>query len=694
VNPQGTVALCCSGATFIVALYILWRYSGQRLHRFFALEIAGFVTYTLFLFGLAEAPSQAAAAQWMRYGFVLCYVTLFTFYRFSVVFSRAEGLRWTRWLPWVMAVPALTDVAGRLAGQFALPPMQLRPGQGWFPGPEFPYIFLYLPTMLVLLGTALGLLLWRLQRTRFLLERQNLLIMLTAIGVAFCLSFLGLLKQTSILMPLAPLAYVTIITYGLSQRRLLNLSVLMREGAVAALGGVLLTATVALLILGAIKALNVDLGLGALLFAALLFALLYPTQERWARALLGRWLGREVSIRQGLLDYSLLASANPSLDGLVRATLERLVLEHGLARTCLFLPGRDGALACFASFPQQNPPTERLDAAGDVSRTLLGSPQGLDLDSLGWTRRYEKNPPTEGDKEAVTDFLERHHMQACFGLALRGRLRGILLVGAPESGRGLLAEELDFFAALAGQLAGMLENASLEGQVQHADRLTTLGTLAASVAHEIRNSLASINVFMTLFEQRHNDAVFMEKFNRVVGTEIKKLGHLSDDMMNLSRPATQTPGIVDLGLLCERERLLIEPPFRKAQVTLKVQAPEGVLVLGEETRLSQVLLNLLLNALEVSPPQTAVTVDLLRLNEEAEIRIRDHGPGIQPTQMGMLFEPFFTTKETGHGLGLATSRRIVESFGGKLVAANASDGGAEFTVRLPLAQDYKKQAAA
>jgi two-component system sensor histidine kinase HydH len=274
-------------------------------------------------------------------------------------------------------------------------------------------------------------------------------------------------------------------------------------------------------------------------------------------------------------------------------------------------------------------------------------------------------------------------MQACFPLLMRGRLRGLLLVGAPVSGRPLLAHEFDFFSALAGQLAGMAENALLEGQIQHADRLSTLGVLAASVAHEIRNPLASISVFAQLMPQRHGDPVFMEKFTRVVTAEMSKLSRLSDDMMNLARPATQAHRKVDVGLLCERERVLIEPLFRKKGVTLKVSAPEGVLVHGEEIRLSQVLLNLLLNALEVSPRGKSVGVELFRMEHTVEIRVRDEGPGVPAGQMARLFEPFFTTKSDGHGLGLATSKRIIEAFGGSLEAANAPGAGAVFTIRLP-----------
>jgi signal transduction histidine kinase len=692
MNLQCAVAPLCAGTIFLLALYIGWRYSSQRIHRFFFIQLVGVAGYVILLFGLAQAPTQSAAALWMRYGMLLLYAPVFTFYLFCVVFSRAEGLRWARWLPWVLGGLALIDMVVRLLGWCSLPPMELRPGQGWFPGAEWPYLYLYVPTMLALFASALGLLLWRLRRSESVLERQNLLILFAAMGIALGFALTCFLPRFSVLMPIAPLAYVVIITYGLTRSRLLNVKLLVREGAAAALGAVLLTATVALVIIAALKALTVTPGLGALFFAALLFALFYPLEQHLIRLLLGRWLGKEVSIRQGLLDYSLLASANPSFEGLIQVTLERLVRNHGLSRAVLLLPDRGGILKAFSSYPAREAAfDESLESNGTMAKILLASPLGLDLDSLGWTRRYEKNPPKDGADETVRDFLESSGMQACFGLALKGRLRGVLLIGAPVSGRALLAHELDFFGALAGQLAGMVDNAFLEGQVQHADRLSTLGMLSASMAHEIRNPLASINVFMQMIEQRHGDPIFMEKFTRIVGLEIQKLSQLSDDMMNLARPATQSQSIVDLGLLCQRERLLIDHPYRKAGVKLVLKAPDNVLVRGEENRLSQVLLNLLLNALEVSPADTSVTVELLSRESDAELRVRDQGPGIKPELMGQLFEPFFTTKKEGHGLGLATSRRIIESFGGRLEAANGPMGGAEFTVRLPLAKENKSQ---
>jgi signal transduction histidine kinase len=699
---QTAMNLVCAGGNSLIAVYILWRYSTQRLHRLLALQIGGFAGFSLFSAALSGASSLSAASMVMRYGMLLPYVNLFTFYQFAGALSRSDTGIWKRRVLLVAATLAGVDIGGRLMNLLPPPQLEFRVGQGWFPAKDLPYLWLYTPAMLLLLGGALFLLFRRYRQTRSSLERQNLFIVFAAMGAALVLSSMSFSAQISMLLPLSPLAYTSIVAYGLTRRRLLNLNLLVREGAVAALGSVLLTAAVAVVIVGTMRALNTEAGVGILYLSAALFAVLYPIQYAWTRKLLGRWLGKDIRTSQMLLEYSLLASTYPSFDELIGATLERLVRDHGLSSAAILLPGRGGRLAVYARHPAQDgAPAVELHKEGLVAKALLESPGGLDADSLGWTSRYElpgtlagRLLASEESNEAVREFLEATRSQACFPLSLRGRLSGVLLVGAPLSGRALLSNELDFFSALSAQLAGMVENSALEGQVQHADRLSTVGMLAASVAHEIRNPLASISVFVQMLAQRHNDGEFMEKFTRLVPVEVDKLNRLTEDLLGLAKPATRAPRVVDLGMLCHREQQLVAHQFRRRQVRFTINAPEGVLVRGVDSQLSQVFLNLVLNALDMSPAGSSVSVELLRRENEAELRTRDEGPGIAADQMQMLFEPFFTTKADGHGLGLATSRRIVESFGGRLEAANAPGGGAEFTVRLPLAQEHSNQVAA
>jgi signal transduction histidine kinase len=143
---------------------------------------------------------------------------------------------------------------------------------------------------------------------------------------------------------------------------------------------------------------------------------------------------------------------------------------------------------------------------------------------------------------------------------------------------------------------------------------------------------------------------------------------------------------VDLGALAERHRQLMAYQFSRRRVRLKVEAERGVWVGASESELAQVLLNLLLNALDVSPEGAEVALSVRVEGGEARMAVADAGPGISAGARERLFEPFFTTKAEGTGLGLALSRKIVEGAGGRIQADPAANGGSVFSVSLPLLQ--------
>jgi signal transduction histidine kinase len=223
----------------------------------------------------------------------------------------------------------------------------------------------------------------------------------------------------------------------------------------------------------------------------------------------------------------------------------------------------------------------------------------------------------------------------------------------------------------------------LHGQVQQADRLSALGTLAASLTHEIRNPLSSISLFLAMLPQRHQEPAFVERFTRVVGQEVEKLSQLANQMLTYAKP-TVSEQALDLVRLAERTRQLMAYHFAKRRVQLSLQAEGEVVVQGSEAEISQVLVNLLLNALEASAPEQKIHVRVAQEGVWAVLEVTDQGHGMNDEQQAQLFQPYFTTKESGTGLGLATSRRIVQAAGGQITVRSASGQGATFRVTLPL----------
>jgi hypothetical protein len=683
MNAYSISVLTWTLCALLMTAYLRWRYSRQRLHRYLALHFAGIFCWGVFMGGLSWMPNAEDASNWVRYAAILPIFNLFLYFVFARVLTRTEHLRWPLWLAAAVFIPFTIWVLGNWLGLLQTP-VEARAAMRWVIVHDAKFIGLYALPMTVLGCTEIGLLVYRWMRPSSAMERQQIGIILLAGTTAFFSSFLAIWPATTPIAALAGLFYLVPVLFSLTRRRMLDVHFLVKEGAVAALAGLVLSVVVAAVVLGLFRAYGARAEWAAFIAAAFLFAFVHPLLSGWTRRTLGRWMGEKVDVQKRLLSYLPQNSSHTSFEGQIRSTLDRLVAEHGLARALLLLPDRGGILELFAASPAHEE-IQSLDASSPLGMALVGLPWGADLDTLSWTNRYEKSPTAGALDGEVRDFLTHARCQACFPLVVRGSLRGVLMVGAPVSGRPFYTEEMDFFAALAGFLAGIVENSALQGQMMHVDRLSTLGMLAAGVTHEIRNPLSAISVFVQMLPEKSGNKEFMEKFQRLIPAELDKLNRLTEDLMNLARPATRAPKVVDLGALCQRERQLLVHQYRKRQVELVYAGEDGILIEGIDSEISQVFLNLLLNALDVSSTGTKVEVALAAKEGAALLTVRDHGAGIAPAAMKRLFEPFFTTKEQGHGLGLATSRRIVESFGGTLTAVNAPDGGAEFQVAFPLA---------
>jgi two-component system sensor histidine kinase HydH len=179
---------------------------------------------------------------------------------------------------------------------------------------------------------------------------------------------------------------------------------------------------------------------------------------------------------------------------------------------------------------------------------------------------------------------------------------------------------------------------------------------------------------------------------RLVEQEIRRVERSLQMFLDFARPPKPERRPLDLTTAVERAFGLISGRAAQQKVTLRFTKPEGAIVVeADADQIQQLLVNLTLNALDAMPCQGELRIELGHTADgQIELRVLDTGQGITPQMLPRLFEPFVTTKETGAGLGLAVSRRIVEDHGGKLWAENRPEGGACFTCRL----DARRQASA
>lgn len=234
-------------------------------------------------------------------------------------------------------------------------------------------------------------------------------------------------------------------------------------------------------------------------------------------------------------------------------------------------------------------------------------------------------------------------------------------------------------------------------EVMHADQLAAVGQLAAGLAHELRNPLMCMKTLVQS-ARRHGDvAQFDSRDLTVLDEEISRLENLLQAFLDFARPAKTETREVDIARVVRQTVSFLSRRAEGRNVTIECRLPERPLVVHvDEAQLRQVLLNLLLNALDAVQNGGAVWIDArhdddglanVESNDGSQpytrLRVADNGRGLPAHDRKRIYEPFFSTKDTGLGLGLAISQRIIDAHGGELIALDREGGGAIFEIRLP-----------
>ncbi len=226
-----------------------------------------------------------------------------------------------------------------------------------------------------------------------------------------------------------------------------------------------------------------------------------------------------------------------------------------------------------------------------------------------------------------------------------------------------------------------------EEQLATTQRMSVLGEMAASLAHEIKNPLSSIKgtaeILLDDYPNEHPKREFVE----ILLKETARLNATLEDVLGYAGKSGSEQGPDELlSEVLLQQKKLIEPILKKNRVDFDIEGVEESVdfrVVG--SRMSQVFLNLFINGVEAleKTADAKIIVEVNRKNLGVTVKVHDNGPGIASSDMGHIFEPFFSRRENGTGLGLLISRKIVESYGGTIEAGNSNFGGACFSVYLP-----------
>jgi signal transduction histidine kinase len=275
----------------------------------------------------------------------------------------------------------------------------------------------------------------------------------------------------------------------------------------------------------------------------------------------------------------------------------------------------------------------------------------------------------------------------------------VLLVFSEQPGRPLRPRTIAILREVATGLNRSMSTqlalerlGELDSAVQRLDRLASLGGLVSEIVHEVRNPLVSVKTFLQLLPNRLEDPEFHGDFRSLVVDEVARLERMLDDLLRHARPrATSEAGegaTVEETVAATLQLLTYRCRERGVQLETRIATKLPAVSLSQDA-LRQLLLNLLLNATEVTPKGGCVALSIDWSEREVnhlELRIEDGGPGVDLAAVGKLFEPFWTTREESvGGLGLAICKQIVEEAGGTIEVHNTRTGGACFRIGLKIA---------
>jgi PAS domain S-box-containing protein len=299
--------------------------------------------------------------------------------------------------------------------------------------------------------------------------------------------------------------------------------------------------------------------------------------------------------------------------------------------------------------------------------------------------------------ERLMDTLEQQSGTAYMSLTLHrpnGRTLPIEMSTAPLRGR----EGKDL--GVVGVFRDVTVLRDLEEQLRRSDRLAALGTLAAGLAHEIKNPLTSLRTFTRFMPRKFDDPRFRERFQRVVPHELERIHAIVEQLLELARPARLVFQAVRLPELLDRTLDLYADQVEAKSIDVRREyARDCPTIQADPEYLYQALVNLVANALEAMSPGGRLTVRV-GLSHRAsgsrpsrptssglhvKVEIEDTGKGISSSEADKVFNPFFTTKASGTGLGLALTHKIVEDHRGSITFRSVPGTGTTFRVLLPTA---------
>ena len=285
-------------------------------------------------------------------------------------------------------------------------------------------------------------------------------------------------------------------------------------------------------------------------------------------------------------------------------------------------------------------------------------------------------------------------------LAIEDRLIGLIRIYLDEQ-RGFSEDELDFLLTVAEQCACIIERVQLhESQQDHfthiaaqMDKMSSLGRMAAGIAHEINNPLAGILLYSSNMRKKVPPGGPIEEGLQIIINETQRCKTIIQGLLDFAREKEPQRAPANINAIVEKALSILEIEFHLRHIHVERQLDKAMIAaLLDENQIEQVLINFLLNAVHAVGDQGTVTIRSRhnRKQNRITLEIADNGCGIEEANVKKIFEPFFSTKGRGTGLGLAISYGIIKNHQGDIRVTSTPGKGTSFLIELPLKVDNPK----
>ncbi len=404
-----------------------------------------------------------------------------------------------------------------------------------------------------------------------------------------------------------------------------------------------------------------------------------------------------------------IAALNAAMHALASNLEIEVVLQQTLREIHTLLEARDASI--WLLNPEKSALVFAAGAGSTTATALAGQQIPLDHSIASWVIHNRQSALVSHPQEdprfyKKVDELIGAKTQSLLAVPIlvKGEAIGVIEVVDKKQG-AFDNHDQELLEALSSSAAVALENARLyqdlqtqfrqlretQAQLIQSEKMSALGRLTASIAHEINNPLQSIQGCLTLAmeeleEQQRRDR--MEKYLQMAESEIRRIAAIVRRVREFYRPAKQEWQPTDIHAILENILELTGKQLQHSAIAVEREwCAEPLLVQANANQLKQVFLNLVLNAIDAMPEGGTLTLSTAQREGQAWIAFRDTGVGMSPQVLEQLFEPFFTTKPHGSGLGLSVSYSIIEAHGGKIKVASEVGVGSTFTVSLPLLKE-------